>query len=200
MARVEVLLSWNAMNSSPEPAARKRCFDPVVDARTRVLVLGSLPGDRSLACGEYYGNPHNQFWMLMSEVTDLDLVALDYTSRLHALLAHGVGLWDVVAEAQRKGSLDSHIRERDDNDLCGLLASHPDVAAIAFNGRTAARLGLKVLGAAALAYQIVELPSSSPAHTLRYADKARQWQNLRSVLAAQRIFTSLATASGQQPT
>lgn len=179
---------------------RKRCFDPVVDSRTRLLVLGSLPGEKSLALQQYYGNRQNQFWMLMSEVIDVDLVSLDYTSRLDALLAHGVGLWDVVAEAQRKGSLDSHIRERDDNDLLDWLSRHPHIEAIAFNGKTAARWGLKVLGAAALTYQIVELPSSSPAHTLRYTDKARQWQNLRSVLAAQRIFTSLATASGQQPT
>ena len=166
------------------PAARKRGFPPVADRRTRILILGSLPGDVSLSSAQYYGNPRNQFWMLMSEVIDLDLVSLDYTSRLDALLAHGVGLWDVVAEAHRKGSLDSHIRERNDNDLCGLLSSHPNIEAIAFNGGTAGRLGLKVLGEAALAYHILKLPSSSPAHTLPYADKARQWQHVRSALAA----------------
>ena len=162
----------------------KRCFDPVVDERTRLLVLGSLPGDKSLAVQEYYGNRQNKFWMLMSEVIDVDLVPLDDPTRLQALLAHGVGLWDVVAEARRKGSLDSHIRERNDNDLHGLLSRHPNIKAIAFNGGTAGRLGLKVLGAAALAYNIVELPSSSPAHTLGYAEKAKKWQTVRSILAA----------------
>ncbi|WP_342119795.1 DNA-deoxyinosine glycosylase [Pseudoduganella sp. OTU4001] len=161
----------------------KRCFDPVVDDRTRLLVLGSLPGDKSLAVQEYYGNRQNKFWMLMSEVIGLDLVPLDYPSRLQALLAHGVGLWDVVAEAHRKGSLDSHIRERNHNDLRGLLSRHPNITAIAFNGGTAGRLGLKVLGEAVLGYHIVELPSSSPAHTLRYAEKARRWQALRAALA-----------------
>lgn len=163
--------------------ARKRCFDPVVDHRTRLLVLGSLPGDKSLAVQEYYGNPQNKFWALMSEVIDFDLVPLAYNARLEALLAHGVGLWDVVAEAHRKGSLDIHIKERNDNDLLGLLARLPNIKAIAFNGGTAGRLGLKVLGDAAAGYHIAELPSSSPAHTLRYADKARQWQALRAVLA-----------------
>lgn len=162
---------------------RKRCFDPVVDSRTRLLVLGSLPGEKSLALQQYYGNRQNKFWMLMSEVIDMDLVSLDYTARLDALLAHGVGLWDVVAEARRKGSLDSHIRDRNDNDLCGMLASHPNIRAIAFNGGTAARLGLKLLGEAADGYHIVDLPSSSPAHTMQYADKALQWQTLRSMLA-----------------
>ncbi|KQZ42603.1 DNA-deoxyinosine glycosylase [Duganella sp. Root1480D1] len=162
----------------------KRCFDPVVDERTRLLVLGSLPGDKSLAVQEYYGNRQNKFWMLMSQVIALDLVPLDYSSRLKALLAHGVGLWDVVAEAHRPGSLDSRIRARNDNDLCTLLARHPNIKAIAFNGGTAAKLGRKVLGSHAANYQIEELPSSSPAYTLGYVEKAARWQALRAILLA----------------
>jgi hypoxanthine-DNA glycosylase len=159
---------------------RKRCFDPVVDARTRLLILGSLPGDKSLAAQQYYGNPQNRFWMLMSEVIGVTLVPLDYGSRLQALLDHRVGLWDVVAQAHRPGSLDSRIRARDDNDLCGLLASYPNIEAIAFNGGTAAKLGLKVLGAHVCRYQIHTLPSSSPAYTLPYADKLGQWLALKT--------------------
>lgn len=172
--------------TSPSPclSARKRCFDPIVDDHTRLLVLGSLPGEKSLVLQEYYGNRQNQFWSLMSDVIGLELVPLDYSSRLKALLGHGVGLWDVVAEAQRRGSLDSNIRERNDNDLHGLLSRHPNIKAIAFNGGTAGRLGSKVLGAQTSNYQIVELPSSSPAYTLPYADKASRWQALRAILAA----------------
>jgi hypoxanthine-DNA glycosylase len=166
-------------DDTPEQPARKRCFDPVVDAQTRLLVLGSLPGEKSLALQEYYGNRQNQFWLLMSEVTGADLVRLDYTSRLAALLEQRVGLWDVVAEAHRAGSLDSSIRNRNDNDLLALLASSPDLTTIAFNGGTAARLGLKVLGQHAARYRIVQLPSSSPAYTLPYAEKSRLWQVLR---------------------
>lgn len=157
---------------------RKRCFDPVVDDRTRSLILGSLPGEKSLALQQYYGNRLNRFWNLMSDVIGVDLVRLDYTARLQTLLQHGVGLWDVVAEAHRQGSLDSHIRDRDDNDLHGLLARFPNISVIAFNGGTAARLGLKVLGERAADYQIVDLPSSSPANTLAYGDKLRQWRVL----------------------
>ena len=165
------------------PNLRKRCFDPVVDQRTRLLVLGSLPGEKSLVLQEYYGNRQNQFWALMSEVIGVGLVPLAYSSRLEALLQHGVGLWDVVAEAHRRGSLDSNIRERNDNDLLGLLSRHPGIKAIAFNGGTAGRLGIKVLGAQTGAYQIVELPSSSPAYTLPYSEKAMRWQALRPILA-----------------
>ncbi|HEY0063392.1 MAG TPA: DNA-deoxyinosine glycosylase [Telluria sp.] len=168
--------------SDLSPPARKRCFDPVVDARTRLLVLGSLPGELSLARNEYYGNRQNRFWMLMSAVTGTDLVALDYPARLAALRARHVGLWDVVAQAQREGSLDSAIRDRDDNDLLALIATLPELKAIAFNGGTASRLGLKVLGDHAAHLQIVQLPSSSPAYTLAYASKLAAWLPLRAFL------------------
>lgn len=157
---------------------RKRCFAPVVDARTRLLILGSLPGEKSLAHGQYYAHPQNRFWMLLGEVLQIELHSLAYDERLATLLARGVGLWDVVAQAQRIGSLDSNIRERDDNDLPALLAHYPAIATIAFNGGTALKLGMKVLGGEASRYRIVALPSSSPAYTLAYADKLAQWQAL----------------------
>nr|WP_314636341.1 DNA-deoxyinosine glycosylase [uncultured Janthinobacterium sp.] len=171
--------------SAPAPLAdtRKRCFDPVVDAHTRLLILGSLPGEKSLAHGQYYAHPQNKFWLLLGEVLGTDLQALPYEQRLAAVLAHGVGLWDVVAQAHRAGSLDSNIRNRDDNDLPGLLARFPAIGAIAFNGGTAAKLGIKVLGAQVSRYRIVALPSSSPAHTKPYLEKLEQWRALRQALA-----------------
>lgn len=167
----------------PEPLLRKRCFAPVVDVRTRLLVLGSLPGEQSLARQEYYGNRQNRFWQLMSEVVGVGLVPLPYALRLRTLLEHGVGLWDVVAEAHRPGSLDSAIRNRDDNDLPGLLARFPAIHTLAFNGGTAGKLGLKVLGAHAARYRIVDLPSSSPAYTKPYGEKLERWASLRLALA-----------------
>lgn len=161
---------------------RKRCFDPVVDEHTRLLVLGSLPGDKSLAVQEYYGNRQNRFWSLMSEVIGVDLIQLPYQGRLETLLRHGVGLWDVVAEAHRLGSLDSHIRERQENDLVGLLKRFPKVHTVAFNGGTAARFGIKQLGEHSSAYRIVHLPSSSPAYTLPFVEKLSQWKALRNTL------------------
>ena len=79
----------------------KRSFPPVVDDRTRVLVLGSLPGEESLARRQYYGNPRNHFWRLMSAVIGVELVPLDYEARLETLLEAGVGLWDTVGAAAR---------------------------------------------------------------------------------------------------
>ena len=160
------------------PDTRKRCFDPVVNADTRLLILGSLPGEKSLAHSQYYAHPQNKFWLLLGEVLGIALKSLPYDERLATLLAHGVGLWDVVAQAHRSGSLDSNIRERDDNDLVTLAAGLPKLDTIAFNGGTAAKLGLKVLGVHANGYRIVSLPSSSPAYTLAYAEKLQVWRQL----------------------
>jgi hypoxanthine-DNA glycosylase len=158
---------------------RKRGFDPVVDVHVRLLVLGSLPGDASLAQSQYYGHRQNRFWQLMSEVIGVELLTLNYPARLDALLQNGVGLWDVIAEAKRDGSLDTNIREQANNDLVGLLSNLPHLTTIAFNGGTAARLGLKVLQEHASRYRIVKLPSSSPAHTLPYSEKLSAWLILK---------------------
>jgi hypoxanthine-DNA glycosylase len=107
------------------------------------------------------------------------LAQIEYAGRLQTLLAHHVGLWDVVAEAKREGSLDSNIRDHAGNDLVGVIESLSNLAVIAFNGGTAERIGLKTLGQQGEAHHIVRLPSSSPAHTLSYAEKLRAWQQLR---------------------
>ena len=171
------------MTAAPVDLAVKRCFAPVVDARTRILVLGSLPGEKSLAEGQYYAHRQNRFWHLIGAVIGIDLPAQDYPSRLGSLLQHRIGLWDVVAQAQRKGSLDSQIRAHASNDLPSLLATLPELAVIAFIGGMAAKLGARALAGQPVAPAIVKLPSSSPAHTVPYADKLLAWQALRDWLA-----------------
>ena len=153
----------------------------MVDTDTRLLILGSLPGDASLAQQQYYAHPQNRFWHLLGDVMGVNLIEQAYEQRLQTLLKHRIGLWDVVAQAKREGSLDSKITERDDNDLLGLLDTLPHLRAIAFNGGTAHKIGLKILGARADAYQIYALPSSSPAYTLPYAEKLQQWCILSSI-------------------
>jgi hypoxanthine-DNA glycosylase len=160
----------------------KRSFPPVVDEGTRVLVLGSLPGERSLAAQRYYAHPQNQFWQLMSPVAGQDLVALAYEARLAALRAAGIGLWDVVAQARRTGSSDAAIRDLAANDLASLVGTLPRLRAIGFNGATAHRHGVAQLGSAAAGYAIVPLPSSSPLHTVGVAAKQQAWLALADYL------------------
>ncbi len=80
----------------------KHCFAPVVDSNTRLLILGSLPGEMSLAQGQYYAHKQNRFWHLMGDVIGEALPHMNYDERLQALLDHRVGLWDVIAKARRR--------------------------------------------------------------------------------------------------
>ncbi len=159
---------------------RKTAFAPVVDADTQLLILGSLPGDASLAADQYYAHPRNDFWRLIGGVLARDLASLRYSDRLEALRAGGVGLWDVIADARRPGSLDAAIRNPRATDLIGLIATLPGLTAVAFNGATSARLGRKVIGASTLT--LIDLPSSSPAHARPFAEKAEAWSVLKAML------------------
>lgn len=153
---------------------RKASFAPIAPPATRVLVLGSLPGERSLQASRYYAHPRNRFWHLIGRVIGRDLEALGYDARIEVLTAAGVGLWDTVASARREGSLDAAIREAQFNPLADLVAALPDLRAVAFNGKTAARIGMAQLAGAKVA--LLPLPSSSPAYAgMPLAEKEKLW-------------------------
>lgn len=162
---------------------RKSSFAPVANPHTRVLILGSLPGEASLAAARYYANPRNQFWRLVGAVIDVDLVAQDYESRLETLLAHRIGLWDSIGSAMRPGSLDTAIRDVAPNALANLAASLPHLRCIAFNGAKSASIGTPQLVGAGV-FALLRLPSSSPAHaSLTFEAKLGEWTKLRKFLA-----------------
>lgn len=169
------------MSDTLTPAVAKTSFAPVVDTRTRLLVLGSLPGEQSLRQAQYYANPRNQFWRLMEVVTGRGLVTLGYDDRLATLLNAGVGLWDVIASAERQGSLDTNIRAHVSNRLDDMAVTLPELKAIAFNGGKAATIGRRQLGTSR-DYALVALPSSSPAHTLDFDRKLADWRALSRFL------------------
>ena len=157
---------------------RHAAFAPIADARTRVLVLGSLPGAASLRAGQYYAHPQNAFWRLIGPVAGRDLGALPYPDRLAALGDARIGLWDVIATAARRGSLDAAIRDPEPAALRELVERLPDLRAVAFNGATAARHGRRALaGFHDLA--LLDLPSSSPAYAgMPFAEKRARWSTL----------------------
>lgn len=151
-----------------------RSFAAAAGAGTRLLILGSLPGQASLRAQQYYAHPRNAFWPLVGAVTGTELAALPYPERLAALAAAGIGLWDVVGSARRPGSLDAAIRDVEANDLAALAASLPALRAVAFNGATAWRLGAPLL--AGSGHALLRLPSSSPAHAaMPFAAKRAAW-------------------------
>ncbi|WP_024303091.1 DNA-deoxyinosine glycosylase [Pseudogulbenkiania sp. MAI-1] len=159
--------------------SHKHCFPPVVSPEVRLLILGSLPGDASLAAGQYYAHPRNQFWRLLGEMLGKPLAEMAYADRLDCLLAHRVGLWDVVARAERKGSLDAALNDVEHNDLLALTRSLPRLEAVAFNGGTAFRAARRLAGSP---LALLALPSSSPAYTRDYQEKLAIWLQLRRYL------------------
>ena len=147
-----------------------------------MLILGTLPGAESLRRGQYYAHPRNAFWRLIGGVIERDLINLPYDDRLEALGRARIGLWDVIATASRRGSLDAAIRDTVRTDLVGLVERLPDLRAIAFNGGTASAVGRRQLSG--IRAELVDLPSSSPAYAgMTVADKLARWCRLAEYLA-----------------
>jgi hypoxanthine-DNA glycosylase len=160
---------------------RKSAFAPVAPPNARVLILGSLPGEASLAARRYYAHPRNLFWHLVGCATGRELARLDYEERLEALREAGIALWDTVASAQREGSLDAAIREAEHAPLADFVATLPHLRAVAFNGRKSAAIGRPQLGGADLV--LIDLPSSSPAYaSMPLARKEALWARLADFL------------------
>ena len=159
-----------------------RGFPPIADRRARVLILGSMPSEASLAANEYYAFRHNQFWRIAGDMTG---VAHDapYARRKAALKRCRIALWDVVASCIRPGSLDSAIRDDSVrvNDFAAFLAAHPAIHRICFNGRKAEsawrrRVAPTLRDSQGLEYRL--LPSTSPAHAgMRYRAKLKVWRS-----------------------
>ena len=156
-----------------------RSFPPVAAPDARRLILGSMPGEASLSAGQYYAHPRNAFWRIMGDLLGAG-PALPYPARLARLAAAGIALWDVVADCERRGSLDAAIvRESvQANDFRHFFAEHPGIEQVFFNGTAAENLFRRhVLPRLdRVPRELRRLPSTSPAHAARgYAEKLAAW-------------------------
>lgn len=151
---------------------------PIARSDARLFILGSLPGDASLAARRYYAHPTNQFWRLLGATIGEELQSLSYEDRLGRLAAQGIGLWDVIASATRRGSLDQAIRDAEHNRIEHLLHDFPSLRAIAFNGTIASTGGRGLIGDAPPQLTLIDLPSSSAANTMSVPAKLETWSKL----------------------
>ena len=164
-----------------------------VDADCRVLVLGSMPGAASLQEARYYAHPRNRFWPLMGALCGFD-PQLEYARRIENMQRAGIGLWDVIGQCRRRGSLDADIVRGSEvpNPLPALLETLPQLAAIACNGGTAAQAFKRhvqpALSARAAVLPVLALPSTSPANAGWSLPRLLgQWQQLSQWLPMERI-------------
>ncbi|MFW5330725.1 DNA-deoxyinosine glycosylase [Hydrogenophaga sp. ZJX-1] len=141
--------------------SRLQGLPPVLDARTRLLVLGSFPGVASLRAQQYYGHPQNQFWKILGALWQQPLITLPYAERIAALHGHGLGLWDVYGACEREGSLDADIRAAELNDFAWAQRQCPLLEGIAHNGGESYRHAKHT---SAFGLPVYKLPSTSPAN------------------------------------
>lgn len=141
-----------------------------------MLVLGSLPGERSIAEQQYYAHPQNAFWRIMDELIG---ASGDYPERCATLVDHHIALWDVLAASVRPGSMDADIElgSAQVNDFEGFFSAHPDVCRVCFNGRKAAQMFARFAGSLAGGRELIVLPSTSPAFAaMCFDDKLAHWR------------------------
>jgi hypoxanthine-DNA glycosylase len=171
----------SARSNVPASAIRKQGLPPQIPKTAHVLMLGSFPGEESLKQSQYYAHPRNQFWRLMGDILDQPLADLPNQERLRRLAQHRVGVWDIITGCERKGSLDGDIRQAAFSQFEWLAKHAPRLRVVALNGQKAgtARTRIEALG-----YEVIVLPSSSPAFTLSYEKKLEAWLVLREHLAA----------------
>lgn len=170
------------MSATPE---RLQGLAPILDADTRLIVLGSFPSQASLRAQRYYAHPQNQFWKILGALWGLPLQDMNYQERTDALRAHGLGVWDVYASCEREGSLDRAIVQPQLNDLAGLGSRCPQLQAIAHNGGESFKHARHTR---ALGLPVYRLPSTSPAHaSWTFERKLAAW---RDVFAAHGLTQS----------
>jgi len=150
-----------------------RSFEPVYTPEARVLIVGSMPGVKSLEDAQYYAHPRNAFWPILFDVFGAELTR-DYEAKKALIRENGLALWDVARACEREGSLDSNMRDIAYNDFAALFAECPHIHTVLCNGGTAHSLFVK--SGYAQGKTVIRMPSTSPAYTMAYAKKLEIWK------------------------
>ena len=158
---------------------RSEGFPPIASGNARILILGSLPGSRSITDQQYYAHPQNAFWRIMHELFGIDG---DYESRCLRLTENGIALWDVLHSSVRPGSMDVDIQISSAavNDFAGFLSTHPNIRTVVFNGKKAEQLFTRFVESDGIAVGVrrVALPSTSPAYaSMPFSGKLKAWRD-----------------------
>ena len=150
-----------------------RSFEPVFSPEARVMIVGSMPGVKSIADKEYYAHPRNSFWPILFDVFGEEPTA-DYEAKKELVRRNGLALWDVAGICEREGSLDSSMKDVQFNDFAFLYEACPNIHTVLCNGAAAHNLFMK--SGFAGGRRIIRLPSTSPAYTMPYEKKRLVWR------------------------
>lgn len=153
-------------------------FPPIIDNDSKILILGSIPGVKSLEKQQYYAHPQNKFWKIIFELFNEEFTD-NYQEKINMLKKNHIALWDVIDSCERKGSLDSEIKNEEANQIEELLESYPNIQAIFCNGGKSFKNLQKILGKN-FRIPIFLLPSTSPLHTVSFEKKLEEWKEILS--------------------
>ena len=142
-----------------------KSFKPSIDNNSKILILGSMPGVKSLEEQQYYAHPQNRFWKVMSEIcNEPEMPKFDYVIKLKTLLKNNIALWDTIKSCKRDGSLDSNIQNETPNDIRKLLSEYPNINIICLNGNKSYSAFKKYFPDLLEKYTCYKMPSTSPAN------------------------------------
>ena len=152
-----------------------KSFTPSIDNNSKVLILGSMPGVKSLEEQQYYAHPQNRFWKVMASIcNEPRLHEFDYDLKLKTLLNNNIALWDTIKSCTREGSLDSDIQNETPNDIKSLLKKYPNIKTICLNGNKSYSAFKKYFPNLLEKYNCFKMPSTSPANARYSLDKLKE--------------------------
>jgi len=153
----------------------KKAFEPIIDNTCKMLILGTMPGEKSLELQEYYGNRGNQFWRLLFSVFNREMQT-GYADKIQLLKDHHIALWDVLQYCEREGSLDSNIKHEIANDFDTFYKKYPNIKNVFFSSKNAAAYYDKYVGRKQnISYHILPSPSGANA-TMTFLQKLEVWK------------------------
>lgn len=149
-------------------------FPYFTNSKTEILILGTMPGVMSLEKQEYYAHPRNHFWKILYTIFDSLPIPNSFEEKKLFLETNKIGLWDVLENCERKGSLDIHIKNQKENDFKMLFEKFPKIKIIIFNGKQSNAFFIKKFGQIeGITYFV--MPSTSPANTMSFENKLKSW-------------------------
>lgn len=150
-------------------------FPPIIGPKPHTLILGTMPGVKSLLHQQYYAHPQNQFWKFMGDIYGAG-INLPYPERLQILTSQGIAVWDVLQSCVREGSMDSDIKHALPNDFKLFFDTYPEIRKVVFDSAKAEEIFKKTQSDFA-GIEFHRVPSPSPAHArLSYAEKLTRWK------------------------
>ncbi len=148
-------------------------IEPVWDADSRILILGSFPSVKSREAAFFYHHSQNRFWKVLAQLTE-DTLPETIEEKKYFLLRHHIAVWDVIASCTITGSSDASIRDVVPNPVEKLL-KETQIDQIFVNGKTAERMYKRYLQDIC-GQEAVVLPSTSPANAAwRLPDLVNAW-------------------------